>query len=100
LWKHVTEPRENGGRTAGWALNISGRITLKELKFGMLTLRAKSRGKLIGRAPVELESVIKNMGRWVDLQGELRDKRKSAGKYTMCIRYRKIDVKDLSDLAM
>ena len=61
---------------------------MKDLKAGMLTLNAKAHGgKLIGRTAVDIQPVLDNMGKWVDISGELSNKRKRSGLYVLCMRY-------------
>ena len=80
VWKHATSARRWAGREAGWILDISDLIKVKDLKAGMLTLNAKAHGgNLIGRTAVDIQPVLDNMGKWVDISGELSNKRKRSG---------------------
>lgn len=93
-WKYTTDIQKESGNCVGWALDICGRISIQELKLGMLTLCVKTRDTLIGRAAVDLENVLTNMDRWVDIRGDVVDrKRKSTGQYRLCIRYIRIECK-------
>jgi hypothetical protein len=92
VWKHVTDVQQDGGKKADWPLDVSGKISVQEVKEGMFTLRAKdedpAKDKVIGKAGVDMGPLFAAANEWVDLEGDLAYKEELAGHYVIRMRYR------------
>ena len=103
IWKHVTDVQQDAGVKANWSIDASTKITIKDLKEGMFTVRAKDEDpktdKVIGKAAVDLSPVLSSLNEWVDVEGDLAYKESLAGHYAIRMRYRTVDKAHTADVS-